>query len=69
MLDSILESLKDFVKSRFFSLIITYVLLFSILIGRMFYLQIINGETYDKEASLQKQKIETIKSIVVIKRI
>lgn len=62
MLDSILESLKDFVKSRFFSLIITYVLLFSILIGRMFYLQIINGETYDKEASLQKQKIETIKS-------
>lgn len=62
MLDSILESLKNIIKSRFFSLAITYVVLFSILIGRMFYLQIINGETYDKEASLQKQKTKTIKS-------
>lgn len=62
MFDGVLDSLKNIVKSRFFTLIVTYVLLFSILIGRMFYLQIINGETYDKEASLQKQKIKTIKS-------
>lgn len=62
MLDSILETLRDIVKSRFFSLGITYVLLFSILIGRMFYLQIVKGETYDREASLQKQKVKTIKS-------
>ena len=62
MFDSMLDSLKDIVKSRFFTLVTTYVVLFSILIGRMFYLQIVKGETYDKEASLQKQKIKTIKS-------
>lgn len=62
MFDGVLDFLKTIVKSRFFSLIVTYVVLFNILIGRMFYLQIINGETYDKEASLQKQKIKTIKS-------
>lgn len=62
MFGSILDSLKNVVKSRFFSLIVTYILLFSILIGRMFYLQIVKGETYDREASLQKQKIKTIKS-------
>ena len=62
MLDSILENLKNIVKSRLFSAVITYIVLFSILIGRMFYLQIIKGETYDKEATLQKQKVKTIKS-------
>lgn len=62
MLDSILDSLKGIVKSRIFSLVITYIVLFSILIGRMFYLQIVNGETYDEQASLQQQKIKTIKS-------
>ncbi len=62
MLDSITETIKNVVKSRFFAVVLTYILLFSILIGRMFYLQIIRGETYDKEASLQKQKVKTIKS-------
>lgn len=62
MFEGILDSLKNVVKSRFFSIIVTYILLFSILIGRMFYLQIIKGETYDREASLQKQKTKTIKS-------
>lgn len=62
MLDSILESLKNIVKSRIFSLVVTYIVLFSILVGRMFYLQIINGETYDQKATLQKQKTKTIKS-------
>lgn len=62
MLDSILEYLRNVVKSRLFPLVVTYIVLFSILVGRMFYLQIINGETYDKKASLQKQKVKTIKS-------
>ena len=62
MLDSITETIKNVVKSRFFFFFLTYILLFSILIGRMFYLQIIRGETYDKEALLQKQKVKTIKS-------
>lgn len=62
LLDSILESIKNTVKSRLFALVVTYIVLFSILIGRMFYLQIINGESYDHKASLQKQKHKTIKS-------
>lgn len=62
MLDSILELIKNTVKSRIFALVVTYVLLFSILVGRMFYLQIMNGESYDQEATLQKQKKKTIKS-------
>ncbi len=62
MFDSILDSLRNVVKSRFFTVVLTYILLFSILIGRMFYLQIVKGETYDREASLQKQKKKTIRS-------
>lgn len=62
MFDSILESIKNTVKSRLFALVVTYILLFSILVGRMFYLQIIHGESYDQKASLQKQKQKTIKS-------
>ncbi len=62
MFASILENIKNIVKSRFFTVVITYVLLFSILVGRMFYLQIIEGATYDEEATLQKQKTRTIKS-------
>ena len=62
MLDSILEAIKNTVKSRIFALVVTYILLFSILVGRMFYLQIIHGESYDQKATLQKQKKKTIKS-------
>lgn len=62
MFSSILDLLKSIVKSKLFALSITYILLFSILIGRMFYLQIIKGKVYDKEASIQKEKVKTIKS-------
>lgn len=62
MLDNILDVLKSLIKSRFFTFIITYIILFSILVGRMFYLQIVKGETYDREASLQMQRSKTIKS-------
>lgn len=43
-------------------MVVTYIVLFSLLIGRMFYLQIVKGETYDEQATLQKQKIKTVKS-------
>lgn len=54
MFNGILDMLKNVVKSRFFALVTTYILLFSILVGRMFYLQIVKGETYDREASHAK---------------
>ena len=63
MLENISDFFKSIVKSRLFSFIITYIVLFSILVGRMFYLQIIKGETYDKQASLQMQRERTIKSM------
>lgn len=62
MLESVVDFLKSIVKSRYFTFVVTYILLFSILVGRMFYLQIVKGETYDKEASLQMQRVKTIKS-------
>ncbi len=62
MIDGILEFLRSIVKSRLFTLVVTYIVLFSILIGRMFYLQIIKGQSYDDEATLQMQKHKTIKS-------
>lgn len=62
MLDSILDSIRSVVRSRLFAVVVTYVILFSLLVGRMFYLQIVRGEAYDEQATLQQQKIKTIKS-------
>ncbi len=62
MIDSILDYLKSIVKSSQFSLVVTYIVLFSILVGRMFYLQIVKGQAYDEQATLQMQKKKTIKS-------
>ena len=62
MLESIWSGIKSVVKSRLFALVTTYIILFAILIGRMFYLQIISGEKYDKQASVRNTKIRSIKS-------
>jgi len=43
MITAILDSIKSLVKSRIFPLIIVYVTLFSILVARLFYLQIVQG--------------------------
>lgn len=61
MFNGILDMLRNVVKSRFFALVTTYILLFSILVGRMFYLQIVKGETYDREASLQNRKLKPLR--------
>lgn len=57
MFDSITETIKDVVKSRFFAVILTYILLFSILIGRMFYLQIIRGRLMIKKHRCRSRKL------------
>ena len=62
MWESIWQGLRSVVKSRLFVLVTTYILLFMIIIIRMFYLQIINGEEYDKKASVRNTKERTIKS-------
>ena len=62
MWESIWQGLRSVVKSRLFVLVTTYIVLFGIIIVRMFYLQIISGEEYDKQASVKNTKIRTIKS-------
>lgn len=62
MLSAILDYLKSLVKSRIFSLIVIYIVLFSILVGRLFYLQIVQGETYDEQATIKNEKVKTLKS-------
>ncbi len=36
--------------------------LFGILVGRLFYLQIVQGESYDQQAAIKNEKIKTLKS-------
>ena len=62
MISAIWDYLKTLVKSRIISLLIVYVILFSILVGRMFYLQIVQGETYDEKATIRNEKVKTQKS-------
>lgn len=62
MLSAILDYIKTLIRSRIFSLIIVYIVLFSILVGRLFYLQIVQGETYDEQAVIKNTKIKTLKS-------
>ena len=62
MLSSIWHSIRKALSSRLFALVTTYVLLFGIIIVRMFYLQIIQGESYDKKASIQNTRVRAIKS-------
>lgn len=62
LINSITEFFKNIVKSRLFPMIIAYVLLFSILIGRMFYLQIIHGDEYEQESTFRDTKSREIKS-------
>lgn len=62
MIAAIFDTIKSLVKSRIFPLIIVYVILFGILVSRLFYLQIVQGETYDEKATIKKEKVKMLKS-------
>lgn len=62
MLSAIIDYIKTLVKSRIFSLIIVYIVLFGILVSRLFYLQIVQGETYDQKAAIKNTKVKKLKS-------
>ncbi len=51
---------KAIVESRLFVLILVFILLFSILVGRLFYLQIVKGEYYMDNYKLRIRKTRTI---------
>lgn len=62
MISSILDYIRTLVRSRIFALIVIYIVLFSILVGRLFFLQIVQGETYDEKATIKNTKVKTLKS-------
>ncbi|MBR6698170.1 MAG: penicillin-binding protein [Lachnospiraceae bacterium] len=47
---------KEYLKSRMFPLILIFVVLFSILLYRVFVLQIVNGDTYSTDFSAKAEK-------------
>lgn len=62
MLDTILESLKKILKSRLFPVILIYLGLFTILIIRLFYLQIVSGNAVVQEIQANTEVTQSLKS-------
>ena len=52
MLDTIKRYLKVFFSVRLLPVLVVYILLFALLVNRMFQLQIVKGDEYEKELSL-----------------
>lgn len=62
MLEDIKDWLKNVIFSRYFVMIVAYIVLFAVLIERLFVLQIINGESYLNNFTLTIRKETTLKS-------
>lgn len=62
MFRNIRDSIINFITSRFFILILAFVLMCGILIRQLFVLQIVNGEEYLNEFTLKIRKERTIAS-------
>lgn len=62
MFDSVKEYLINFFKSRLFVLTVVMLILFAILIQRVFVLQIVNGEEYLNNYTLKIEKERELKS-------
>lgn len=56
MIDTILEKLKALVTSRLFPITLIYLFLFSVLVYRLFALQIVKGEVYQEKATASSTK-------------
>ncbi|MCH5280202.1 MAG: penicillin-binding protein [Lachnospiraceae bacterium] len=62
MFKNIRDSIINFITSRFFVLILVFILMGSILVQRLFVLQIVNGEEYLNEFTMTIRKERTIAS-------
>ena len=60
IIDRIKEAVEYLMSSRLIVLIIVFCLTSSILIGRLFYLQIVRGEDYLENYELQIRKTRTV---------
>ena len=56
------ENLLSIIQSRFFIMIAVFIALSAIMVGRLFYLQIVKGDEYLSNFKLQIQKTQEIKS-------
>lgn len=56
------EFLKKFFSSRLFVLASVFLILFGIIFGRLFSLQIVNGESYQENFSLRIQRTQTVEA-------
>lgn len=62
MLDTIKRYLKVFFSVRLLPVLVVYILLFALLVNRMFQLQIVKGDEYEKESQQQATKTREIKA-------
>lgn len=62
MWDTLKEYVRAFFNSRLMPITVVYILLFAILVNRMFELQIVEGDTYASEAEARTTKVRTIKA-------
>lgn len=62
MWDTIKEALKKFFNSRLLPISVVYILLFAILVNRLFQLQIVEGESYAKESAAKSIHVRKIKA-------
>ena len=66
MLDIFLDWLKRILKSRLFPIAFIYIILFAILIHRLFVLQIVEGPTHAEEYEYRNTELEKLKAQEVI---
>lgn len=62
MFDTLKEYLKAFFASRLVPVTVVYLLLFAVLINRMFQIQITGSDIYAKDAGENKTKVRTVKA-------
>ena len=62
MWDTFKEYVKSFFSSRLMPVTLVYILLFAVLVNRLFQLQIIEGDMYASEAEKQTTKTKSIKA-------
>ena len=65
MFNGILDMLKKCGKIKIFALVTTYILLFSILVGRMFYLQIVKAKPMTEKLLCKNRKLKPLRVPVV----
>lgn len=62
MFDIIIEKLKELFSSRLLPIVIIFFALFSVLVGRIFHLQIVEGQTFQQEVTIKNQREREINS-------